>query len=739
MKKKIFIVVGLVCLMLMAGGIYIIIAIETATSELDHLIKLHQVEILREHLLIQINNVQSDLYLMGTRYANSPEKIEADINNLQRISITCFDCHHTANVIQRLKNLNTGVAFYKNSIGKILQLIEDPVVRVQEGDTAFQTGQTLVSQVNNMVHIANNKLADRTQASLGDISRSKLILYAMVVMAPFIAAGLFSLLIREFTQPVQVLLTATRKLKSGELNYRVEGLKDEFGEVATSFNEMLEALNENLHQIQESERRYRNLFESAGDAIFIIDIEGEKAGDIVEANPAAAEMHGYHMQELLKLNLIKDLDAPDATAEAAQRIERILKGEWIKDEINHRKKDGSLFPVEISAGIVEYMGRRYILAIDRDISERKHMERMLIQAKIEWENTFNAITDMITIHDKNYNIVRANKAAEKILGLPSLAEQTVKCYRYYHGTDQPPEYCESCKSLETGQTVTCEMYEPHLSKFLEIRAMPLNDSNGKLIGLIHVIRDISQRRRVEEALQRAEQLKMVGELAAGLAHEIKNPLAGIKGSIQVLVETASIAEEDRSLILKAIDEIKRIDILLKSLLNFAKPPKLHLMATDVNDLLDKAVALSLKHPSLSPGGSKAINVLKDFDPELQEIMADPMQLQQVFLNLMFNAIEAMPKGGALAVKTLLDDSDNVLRIAVSDTGKGMEPQMLDQIFQPFFTTKRKGSGLGLSICQRLIDQHEGTLSVESAPGKGTVFTILLPVRKAAEKQKEKKA
>ena len=739
MKKKIFIVVGLVCLMLMAGGIYIITKIETATSELDHLIRLHQVEILREHLLIQINNVQSDIYLMGTRYANSTEQIETDINNLQRISITCFDCHHTATVIQRLKNLNNGVEFYKKSIGKILELIEDPVVRVKEGDTAFQTGQALVSQVNNMVHIANSKLADKTQVSIEHISRSKLILYAMVVMTPFIAAGLFSLLIREFTQPVQVLLSATRKLKSGDLNYRVEGLKDEFGEVATSFNEMLEALNENLHQIQESERRYRTLFESAGDAIFIIDIEGEKAGDIVEANAAAAEMHGYRMEELLKLNLVKDLDAPDATAKAPQRIERILKGEWIQDEINHRKKDGSLLPVEISAGLIEYMGRRYILAIDRDISERKHMERMLIQAKIEWENTFNAITDMITIHDKNYNILRANKAAEKILGLPSLEEQTVKCYRYYHGTDQPPEYCESCKSLETGETVTCEMYEPHLSKFLEIRAMPLKDSNGELIGLIHVIRDITQRRRVEEALQRAEQLKMVGELAAGLAHEIKNPLAGIKGSIQVLVETASIAEEDRSLILKAIDEIKRIDILLKSLLNFAKPPKLHLMATDVNDLLDKAVALSLKHPSLSPGGSKTINVLKDFDPDIQEIMADPMQLQQVFLNLMFNAIEAMPKGGAIAVKTFLDDSDNVLRIAISDTGKGMEPQMLDQIFQPFFTTKRKGSGLGLSICQRLVDQHEGTLGVESAPGKGTVFTILLPVRKAVEKQKGKGA
>lgn len=739
MKKKIFIIIGLVCLMLMVGGIYIIITIETATSELDYLIKLHQVEILREHLLIQIKNVQSNLYLMGTRYESSPQQIAADMNNLQKISITCFDCHHNANVNKRLKNLSGDVEFLKNSMGRLLKLKGDPAKLVQEGNSAFQAGQSLVTQVKDMVHIAQNKLEDKTRASLENISRSKFILYAMVAITPFIAAGLFSVLIREFTQPVQVLLAATRKLKSGDLDYRVEGLKDEFGEVATSFNEMLDSLKENLHQIKESEQRYRTLFESAGDAIFIIDIEGEGTGDIVDANPAAATMHGYSVEELLKLNLIKDLDAPDASAEAPQRIERILKGEWIKDEINHLKKDGTLLPVEISAGLIHYMGRRYILAIDRDISKRKQMEHMLIQAKIEWENTFNAITDMITIHDTEFNILRANKAAEKILGLPFLENQKAKCYQYYHGSDQPPESCASCKCLEDGEPVTCEMYEPHLSKFLEIRAMPMYDSRDQLSGLIHVIRDISQRRRVEVALQRAEQLKMVGELAAGLAHEIKNPLAGIKGSIQVLVETAAIVEEDRALILKAVDEIKRIETLLKSLLNFAKPPKLQLMPTDINDLLDKAISLSLKHPSLTPGGSKTINVLKDFDPDLYKIMADPMQLQQVFLNLMFNAIEAMPQGGAMAVKTLLDDAEKMLRIAISDSGKGMEPPVLDQIFQPFFTTKRKGSGLGLSICQRLVDQHGGNISAESAAGKGTIFTLQIPIRKAEQKRKETSA
>jgi two-component system sensor histidine kinase AtoS len=264
--------------------------------------------------------------------------------------------------------------------------------------------------------------------------------------------------------------------------------------------------------------------------------------------------------------------------------------------------------------------------------------------------------------------------------------------------------------------------------------MPRFDNADQLIGLIHVIRDITERKRVEEALQRTEQLKMVGEWAAELAHEIKNPLAGIKGSVQVLVDEPNISNDDKTLILKAIDEIKRIELLLKSLLNFAKPPKLQLALTDLNDLIDKTVSFSLKHPALSANSSTPIDVLKNFDQNLPETMIDPMQLQQVLLNLMFNAIEAMPDGGSLAIKTSYDSAHNTIEIAIADTGKGIKQTLLDQIFQPFFTTKRKGSGLGLAITRRLVEQHGGALYVESTPRKGTVFNISL---KVLQNEKEK--
>jgi PAS domain S-box-containing protein len=734
MKKKIFVALVLVCILFISGGVYIVTTIEDATSELGYLIKLHQVEILREHLLIQIKNVQSDLYLIGTRYDKHPNEILANVDKLKRISVTCFDCHHRTPVVKRLEVMNSGVELYRGSISKILTLKGNRARWIQESDTAFQTSQKLVEQVNDMVHMASSKLGDKTAASLNEIGRSKHIVNTLVVMTLLVAAGFCFFVIAEFTKPVKVLLKATRKLQGGDLNYRIEGLKNEFGEVATSFNAMSDSLKQNILNIRENERRYRTLFESAGDAIFIIKAEGDNLGDIVDANQAAADMHGYSIDELLALNLVKDLDAPVDADDAPERARRMLAGEWIKAEINHVKKDGTIFPVEISAGTVHYMGHKYIMAIDRDISVRKKMEQMVLHSQQEWEDTFNTITDMITIHDANFRIIRANKAAEKILGLPFLESTEAKCYQYYHGSDSPPENCPSCNCYRTKSPAAFEMYEPHLDRFLEIRAMPRFDSNNQLIGLIHVIRDITDRKQVEEALQRAEQLKMVGEWAAGLAHEIKNPLAGIKGSVEVLLQEPSISEEDRSIVVKAVDQIKRIELLIKSLLNFAKPPQLHLMPTDINDLLDKTITFSLKHPLLSPNSATPIEVRRDYDPGLPATMADPMQLQQVFLNLMFNAIEAMRGGGTLAVRTSYDATLNSVNIAFADTGKGIEQKALDQIFKPFFTTKSKGSGLGLAITRRLVEEHGGNIYVESRPHRGTVFNVSLQVLQPIKEQ-----
>jgi signal transduction histidine kinase len=369
--------------------------------------------------------------------------------------------------------------------------------------------------------------------------------------------------------------------------------------------------------------------------------------------------------------------------------------------------------MEISAGLMELENHKYILAFDRDITERRQMEDKLRQSEQEWIDTFNTITDMITLHDKDFNILKANAAARQMLNLPLLeAGVQAKCHQFYHGQPEPPDDCASCQCFKTGKPASFDVYEPHLGKLLEFRAIPRFDADGQLTGVLHVSRDISERKRMEENLQRAEQMKLVGEWATALAHEIKNPLAGIKVSVEVLAEELE-TEDDRAVVKKAVQEIKRIEMLLKSLLNFAKPPKPQLSPTNLNELLDKTLDFSLKHSARGSGRQEKIRVAKVLDPQLPPVRIDPMQFQQIFLNLILNAIEAMPGGGQLRVTTQHNPVERSLAVEIADTGKGIEKNDLDRIFQPFFTTKKKGSGLGLAITKRLVEQHDGRISVRS--------------------------
>jgi two-component system sensor histidine kinase AtoS len=229
-------------------------------------------------------------------------------------------------------------------------------------------------------------------------------------------------------------------------------------------------------------------------------------------------------------------------------------------------------------------------------------------------------------------------------------------------------------------------------------------------------------------MQWAEQVVVLGELAGGLAHEIKNPIAGIKGAIEVLSSSTSLPKGNKDILLKVIEQIERIEVLLKSLLNFAQPPKPAFLYVDVNHVLDTTISLAEKHPLLLSNNSRSITIVRAFDSCLPKIMADPIQLQQVFMNLLLNAADAIPGGGTLTAQTLLDRTSRFLRITITDTGKGIDKSIINKIFLPFFTTKPKGTGLGLAITKRLVEQHGGSIHVVNNPGGGASFTIDLPIK-----------
>ncbi len=361
-------------------------------------------------------------------------------------------------------------------------------------------------------------------------------------------------------------------------------------------------------RLEESEKLYRMLFQSAGDAIFILDTEGEKAGRIVATNQAAAEMHGYKIDELLTLN-IKELDTPESARDAEGRISRMLNGEWIKAEITHRRKDGSVFPVEISAGLLELENHKYILAFDRDITERKKLEEEL---------------------------------------------------------------------LKTGK------------------------------------------------------LESIAYLAGGIAHDFNNLLAGILGHISLAKKFLDPLDKTYEILTAAGDSCLRAKDLTHYLLTFAKGGQPLKKKAPLSELLRSVAGLSL--------GVSHVKCEFSLPDGLWPAEVDAEQIGQVIHNLMVNAIEALPYGGIVAIRAenrVVGKKDNLpihegnyVKISIEDQGKGIPKEHLHRIFDPYFTTKKmdrtKGTGLGLAVCYSIIKKHEGYIYAESEVGVGTTFHIYLP-------------
>ncbi|MDX2478990.1 MAG: ATP-binding protein [Desulfuromusa sp.] len=247
---------------------------------------------------------------------------------------------------------------------------------------------------------------------------------------------------------------------------------------------------------------------------------------------------------------------------------------------------------------------------------------------------------------------------------------------------------------------------------------------GEQKHLLTFCRDITEQLHAEEELQRANQMALVGQMAAGLAHEIKNPLAGVKVSLDVLADELELQPEDQDLFARIINEINRMERLLKSLLNYARPAQPQFDLVDINRLLEN----SLKNSAVAASSkmNRSVHFEKNFAKNLPQVEADSAQIQQVFLNILLNAVDAIETEGTITAMTRVE-GENCIRIEISDTGKGMSEALQGKVFSPFFTTKSKGTGLGLSICKRLVEQHGGHIVVDSQVDSGTSFVITLPL------------
>ncbi|MFH1742854.1 MAG: response regulator [bacterium] len=388
------------------------------------------------------------------------------------------------------------------------------------------------------------------------------------------------------------------------------------------------------------------------------------------------------------------------------------------------------------------------LGMLQDVTDRKKTERSLACAKEEWERTFDSQPDLIAIISNQYKILRVNKAMADRLGVTAEEAVGLTCYECVHGTKEPPSYCPHAQLLTDRHEHTEEIHEDRLEGDFLVTVSPLHDPGGRLIGSVHIARDITEQKKLEQQLIQAQKMEAVGRLAGGIAHDFNNVLMVVTGYSEFVLR--KLREDDP--MREDVEEIKkageRAATLTRQLLAFSRRQVLQPETLNLNTLIADMDKM-LRHLI-----GEDIEVLTTLCPDLGQVKVDPGQIEQVIMNLAINARDAMPQGGKIIMETANVDLDEDytrghagaspgphVMLALSDTGCGMDAETRERVFEPFFTTKEKGkgTGLGLSTVYGIVKQSGGCIYLYSEPGKGATFKIYLPrVEEATESAKPKR-
>jgi PAS domain S-box-containing protein len=490
-------------------------------------------------------------------------------------------------------------------------------------------------------------------------------------------------------------------------------------------------------EVRRSEKRYRLLAENATDIIWTVDITDMEK--LTYVSPSVYRLLGYSVSEALSKN-IQELFTPlsyEITMDTFQQEYEALASKKknapgpLTFEVDMKHKNGKTVPVELNCDLYREEDGRVcgILVIARDISERKLVEEKLKHAAEEWCTTFDSITSLVSIHDMNHRIVRVNKAFADAFNLKQEEIIGKHCYEVFHGMKEPIYGCPHVMCMKSRKTENYELYLPDKEIYYNITTSPMYNKLGEVTGSVHIARDITERKQMEQRLILSDRLASIGELVSGVAHELNNPLTSIIGFSQLIKDgqAGNDIEEDLNIV---YSEAQRAAAIVKNLLTFARKHAPVKQAGQINNVINEVIKIRAYEQKVNN-----ITLKTEFGENLPEVMLDYFQMQQVFMNIIVNAENAMLTAhnrGTLTIRTQC--IGDTIKIVVSDDGPGIEKKNLDRIFTPFFTTKDigKGTGLGLSICHGIIKEHGGNIYVESEPGKGASFIIELPVARVSE-------
>jgi PAS domain S-box-containing protein len=507
---------------------------------------------------------------------------------------------------------------------------------------------------------------------------------------------------------------------------------------------------EQIYTLHGADHSYRVLLEdmNEGAATLLPD------SSILYCNQAFADM--------LKLPIEKvtGFSANDFVAPSDRQlfVDLLQQGEKkrAKAEVTFQPTDDIFVPVYCSVSPVQIDDMKCLCVTATDLTEQKRHDEIVALEKLA-RSILEQAVDVIVVCDPNGVIIQASHAAHELSGSNVLHQSFEQAFplKFNDGTivscAADPDSSEAfsiaaCLGGRTVQGLEVKLERLDGKQFdLLLSAGPLRDSYQRVLGCLFTLRDITQRKRWEETLRESEErlrqqaheleqqliasgrLVSLGEITASMAHEFNNPLGIIMGFTQELIsETDPSSPHYRSLTI-IDEESRRCEKIIRDLLQFARPKSTDLCPTDVKQVLEKTLGLVANHLY-----KQKIESITRIEEGLPKIHGDPQELEQVMVNLYLNAIDAMPDGGTLTVGAKLifaaTGTAPEVAISVSDTGFGIAPEHLPKIFLPFFTAKKKrGLGLGLPICDRIIKNHGGRIKVESQPGQGTTFEIYLAV------------
>ncbi len=545
-----------------------------------------------------------------------------------------------------------------------------------------------------------------------------------------------------------------RKRKDGRLihvDISTRVILDEHGHV-----KYILSSKKDITDRKRAEERFRLVVEAAPNAMLMVDTRGR----MTLANTQVELLFGYTRTELLDKPVEMLVPERYRAVHAGQRTDFFQhpssRAMGAGRDLYGRRKDGSEVPIDIGLNPINTPEGPFVLASIIDITERKFDEEAYKSSELRYRRLFESAKDGILILDaESGQIIDVNPHLVEILGFTKeelagkklweivafkdiiaseldFAELQQGGYIRYEnlpletreGLVRQVEFVSNSYLAGESRVIQCDIRDITERKLAE---EDLRQTNQRLEGALGELQTRThQLASMTQQLWQASKLATMGELAASVAHELNNPLATISLHAEVLVNQLAADDPNRRSLLVIEQEVERMATLVSNLLQFSRRGHQQISTINIGEELQNSLEFINYHLR-----SRNINITTDFAEDLPSFQADQQQLRQVFLNLLTNASDAMPEGGTLAMRARrhsLENGSAAIMIEFSDSGIGIPPQDMPKLWEPFFTTKPigKGTGLGLAICRRTVEEHRGTIDIESLPGKGTTVQIILP-------------